>query len=282
MLRTRVVFIIAWLLIAGMAGAQEAGTAVTAGYRVGPKDLLEIKVFEVPELNIERRIDADGTVDLPLLGKVKLEGLTSTEAAERLKAHLEATYVQRASVAVQVREFRSKPITVLGAVRQPGPLAYTGAWTLLDALAAAGGVQDGSVGDRIYILRRAQTGLTDQIFVNVEDLILRADPDANLPIYPNDLINVPSRTSITIYCLGQFRSPGALSFTSTDRITVMTTIARAGGLTDRASSSLTIKRRDRSGKDIEIPVNAKRVLSGKDPDVELQSGDVLIVKESFF
>lgn len=282
MLRNRVVFVIAWLLIAGGAVAQEVATSVTAGYRVGPKDLLEIKVFEVPELNIERRIDADGTVDLPLLGKVKVEGLTSTEAADRLKAHLEATYVQRASVAVQVREFRSKPITVLGAVRQPGPLAYTGAWTLLDALAAAGGVQDGSVGDRIYILRRAQTGLTDQIFVNVEDLILRADPDANLPIYPNDLINVPSRTSITIYCLGQFRSPGALSFTSTDRITVMTTIARAGGLTDRASSSLIIKRRDRAGKDIEIPVNAKRVLSGKDPDVELQSGDVLIVKESFF
>lgn len=282
MLRKRTVIVMLCACLAAPALAQESGRPVTAGYRVGPKDLLEIKVFEVPELNIERRIDADGTVDLPLLGKVKLEGLTSTEAADRLKAHLEATYVQRASVTVQVREFRSKPITVLGAVRQPGPLAYTGDWTLLDALAAAGGVQDGTVGDKIYILRRAQNGLNDQIFIAVDDLVLRADPDANIPIYPNDLINVPSRANVTIYCLGEFRSPGALSFTSTDRITVMTTIARAGGLSDRASGTLTIKRRDRSGKDVEIKVNAKRVLAGKDPDVELQSGDVLVVKESFF
>lgn len=282
MLRKRLVIVMLCACLAAPVLAQEGGSPATAGYRVGPKDLLEIKVFEVPELNIERRIDADGTIDLPLLGKVKVDGLTSTEAADRLKAHLEATYVQRASVAVQVREFRSKPITVLGAVRQPGPLAYTGDWTLLDALAAAGGVVDGTVGDKIYILRRAQNGLNDQVFINVEDLVLRADPDANIPIYPNDLINVPSRASVTIYCLGEFRSPGALLFTSTDRITVMTTIARAGGLSDRASGTLTIKRRDRSGKDIEIKVNAKRVLAGKDPDVELQSGDVLVVKESFF
>jgi len=111
---------------------------------------------------------------------------------------------------------------------------------------------------------------------------VRADPDANIPIFPNDLINVPSKVSITIYCLGQFRSPGALSFSSTDRITVLTTIARAGGLSDRASSTLTVKRRDRNGKEQVIEVNAKRVLSGKDPDVDLESGDVLIVKESFF
>jgi len=278
----RLVTVMLCACLAAPALAQEGGSPVTAGYRVGPKDLLEIKVFEVPELNVERRVDADGTVDLPLVGKVEVEGLTSTEAAERLKAHLEATYVQRASVTVQVREYRSKPITVLGAVRQPGPLAYTGNWTLLDALAAAGGVQDGTVGDKIYVLRRAQNGLTDQIFVNVEDLILRADPDANLPIYANDLINVPSRTNVTIYCLGEFRSPGAISFTSTDRITVMTALARAGGLTDRAAGTLTIKRRDRSGKDIEIKVNARRVLAGKEPDIELLAGDVLMVKESFF
>lgn len=282
MLRERLAMAVLGACLAAPVCAQDEGTAATAGYRVGPKDLLEIKVFEVPELNIERRIDADGTIELPLLGKVKMEGLTSTEAAARLKAHLEATYVQRASVTVLVREYRSKPITVLGAVRQPGPLAYTGNWTLLDALAAAGGVVDGTVGDRIYVLRRAQSGLNDQISISVEDLVLRADPDANIPIYPNDLINVPSRASVTIYCLGEFRSPGALSFTSTDRITVMTAIARAGGLSDRAAGTLTIKRRDRSGKDLEIKVNAKRVLAGKEPDVELQSGDVLVVKESFF
>lgn len=280
MRRSPLIVVVVCLLCAWTAYPQVTSAPVTASYRVGPKDLVEIKVFEVPELNVERRIDADGTVDLPLLGKVKIEGLTDTEAAERLKANLEATYVQRASVTVHVREYRSKPITVLGAVKAPGPLAYTGAWTLLEVLAAAGGASQ-SVG-KISILRRAENGLTDQIWVDLEDLLVRADPDANIPIYPNDLINVPSSAQVTIYCLGEFRSPGALTFSSSDRITVLTTIARAGGLSDRASSTLTVKRRDRNGKDTEIVVNAKRVLSGKDPDVELESGDVLIVKESFF
>ncbi|HNX50072.1 MAG TPA: polysaccharide biosynthesis/export family protein [Thermoanaerobaculaceae bacterium] len=279
----RSALIVAVVLAVGarFGSAQDATGSVAVGYKIGPKDLLSIKVFEVPELNVERRVDADGSVDLPLLGKVKLDGLTDTQAAERLKANLEATYVQRASVTVQLQEYRSRPITILGAVKAPGPLAYTGSWTLLEALAAAGGVSD-AVGDKISILRRADNGLSDQIWINVEDLLVRADPDANIPIFPNDLINVPSKVSITIYCLGQFRSPGALSFSSTDRITVLTTIARAGGLSDRASSTLTVKRRDRNGKEQVIEVNAKRVLSGKDPDVDLESGDVLIVKESFF
>lgn len=281
MTRSALIVAVVFAVAASSGLAQDTTVPVSGGYKIGPKDLLSIKVFEVPELNVERRVDADGSVDLPLLGKVKLDGLTDTQAAERLKANLEATYVQRASVTVQLQEYRSRPITILGAVKAPGPLAYTGSWTLLEALAAAGGVSD-AVGDKISILRRADNGLSDQIWINVEDLLVRADPDANIPIFPNDLINVPSKASITIYCLGEFRSPGALSFSSTDRITVLTTIARAGGLSDRASSTLTVKRRDRNGKEQVIEVNAKRVLSGKDPDVDLESGDVLIVKESFF
>jgi len=254
--------------------------ASSAGYRVGPKDLLEIKVFEVPELNIERRITEDGTINLPLIGEFPVAGLTVNEVASRLEALLEAKYVQRASVAVQVREFRSKPIAVLGAVRQPGNLAFSGRWTLLEAISAAGGVADAH-GDTIHVLRRADNGLTDQISIPVDDLVLRADPDANIPIFANDVINVLPRIEVTVFCVGEVKSPGAQSFQSTDRITLLTAIARAGGLTDRASKKIQIKRRDRDGREREFEVDYRRILSGKDADVPLEGGDVLVVKESF-
>jgi len=258
-----------------------AQAPVSAGYRIGPKDLIEIKVFEVPELNIERRVSEEGTINLPLIGDVPVQGLTDVELADRLKALLEAKYVQRASVAVQLREFRSKPISVLGAVKLPGNLALSGRWTLLEALSAAGGLTDDH-GDKIYVLRRAANGLSDQIAINVDDLMMRADPNANVPIVANDIINVPARVEVTVFCLGQVAHPGAVVFQSTERITLLTAIARAGGLTDRASRTIQIKRRDHTGRDLELEANYRRIVSGKDADIPLQSGDVVIVKESFF
>ena len=258
-----------------------AQVEVAGGYRVGPKDLIEIKVFEVPELNIERRVSEDGMINLPLIGDVPVQGLTDTEVADRLKAMLESRYVQRASVAVQIREFRSKPISVIGAVKLPGNLAFSGRWTLLEALSAAGGLNDDHA-DKIYVLRRADNGLADQITVNVDDLTVRGDPDANVPIFANDLINVPARVTVTVFCLGEVAKPGAVDFQSTERITLLTAIARAGGLTDRASRTIQVKRRDRTGRDVATEVNFKRIVSGKDADFELRSGDVVIVKESFF
>ncbi len=264
-----------------LAVPSHAQTQGNSGYRIGPKDLIEIKVFEVPELNIERRVSAEGTINLPLIGDVPVQGLTDVELADRLKALLEAKYVQRASVAVQLREFRSKPISVLGAVKQPGNLSLSGRWTLLEAISAAGGLADDHA-DKIYVLRRAENGLSDQIAIDVDDLMMRADPDANVPIFANDIINVPAKVEVTVFCLGQVAHPGAVSFQSTERITLLTAIARAGGLTDRASRTIQIKRRDHTGRDLELEANYRRIVSGKDADVTLQSGDVVIVKESFF
>lgn len=269
------------LAFAVVAGSVSAQGGVASGYRIGPKDLLEIKVFEVPELNIDRRVSEEGTINLPLIGDVPVQGLTDAELADRLKAMLESRYVQRASVAVQIREFRSKPISVIGAVRQPGNLAFSGRWTLLEALAAAGGLSEEHA-DKIYVLRRTDNGFSDQIAINVDDLMVRGDPDANIPIFANDLINVPARVTVTVFCLGEVAKPGAVEFQSTERITLLTAIARAGGLTDRASSKIQVKRRDRGDRDIVNEVNYKRIVAGKEADFELHGGDVVIVKESFF
>lgn len=284
MIRTpalRALFVSTLCLLGLLAGRPGGAQTIPPGatYRLGPKDLIEIKVFEVPELNVQSRVGETGSVNLPLIGEVPAQGLTEAEFAQRLKQLLESKYVNRASVSVEVREFRSRPIVVIGAVKSPGNLAFPGRWTLIEALAAAGGIEE-SHGDYVYVMRRAENGLSDQISIRIDDLFVNGDPKANIPIFANDLINVPTTVEVTVFALGEVISPGAIRFKSTERITVLSVIARAGGLSDRASKKLSIKRRKGESLQEEIEVDYKKILAGKEPDVALSDGDVLVVKES--
>jgi polysaccharide export outer membrane protein len=238
-------------------------------------------VFEEPQLNVDVRVNEDGTIRLPLVGNVPAEGLTENQLAARLKKTLESSLLQRASVSVEVLEFRSRPISVIGAVKKPGNLDLSGRLTLLEALTAAGGLAENH-GNTVNVLRRAENGLTDQVSISVDELLVQANPDVNIPIFANDLINVPAAVDLTVYCLGEVTTPGAYSFRSTERVTLLAVIARAGGLTDRASKKILIKRPQPDGTAKEIVVHYKRIISGQDPDVELEQGDVIVVKESFF
>jgi polysaccharide biosynthesis/export protein len=262
------------------AGAQPQGGEQPSGYRVGPRDLLEIRVFEDEQLNGRRRVSEAGTIDLPPLGEVSVSGKTPAEIGQILKEKLEARFMQRASVNVQVAEFRSRPISVIGAVKQPGNLDFSGRWTLLEALTAAGGLAENH-GNVVYVLRRAENGLSDQVAVSLNDLLVRANPRVNIPIFANDLINVPATIEVIVYCLGEVGRPGALAFKSSERITVLAAIAHAGGLTDRASNRILVKRAGATGPR-EITVDYKKLVAGREPDIELRQGDVIIVKESFF
>jgi hypothetical protein len=134
----------------------------------------------------------------------------------------------------------------------------------------------------VYVLRRADSGLSDQVTIDLDELLVRGDPRVNIPIFANDLINVPGTVEITVYCLGEVSKPGAVSFRSSERITVLTAIAHAGGLTDRASKKILVKRAAPSDGHAEITVDYNKIIAGKEPDLELRQGDVIVVKESFF
>jgi polysaccharide biosynthesis/export protein len=266
------------LVCAGLARAQGGRDA---SYRIGARDLLNVRVDEDDKLNGDRRVSEAGTINLSLIGDVQVAGRTTAEAEQIISRLLVEKYMQRASVSVQVMEFRSRPISVIGAVKNPGNLGFSGRWTLLEALAAAGGLAE-SHGNVVYVLRRADNGLSDQVTVDLDDLMVRGDPRANLPIFPNDLINVPGTVEVTVYCLGEVGKPGALSFKSSERISVLTAIAHAGGLTDRASKKILLKRVAPADGRTEITVDYNKILAGKEPDLELRQGDVIVVKESFF
>ncbi len=239
------------LLAAGLAPAQEPA----GDYRVGPKDLLEIRVIELPELNVERRISDSGSIELPLVGPMPVGGLTAAEIKDRLESTVTAKYVNRANVSVVVKEFANKPVSVLGAVLKPGTLSISGRWTLMNAITAAGGLTE-RAGRKIYVLRRADNGLSDTLEIDTADLFQSATPYWNIPIQPADVINVRARSTITVYCLGEVKTPGALQFDSEDRVSLLSVISKAGGLTDRASKTIRVKRegqgRERFGVGLRI------------------------------
>lgn len=265
------------------AAAQQRPQApvVSPDYRLGAQDRLRVEVFEVPELNTDARVAEDGSVTLPVIGAVPARGLTADELAEAIESRLEATYVNRATVRVELTEVLSKTVTVLGAVARPGTLGHPGQWTLLEAITAAGGLA-AEHGERVQVQRRAANGLTDQVSIPVDTLVGRMDPKVNLPVLPDDVINVERIRNVTIYLLGEVATAGAMQFKSNEPVTLLTVIARAGGLSERASSKLRIKRRGEDGLMQEIEAHYGRILDGQDPDLELRDGDLLVVKESFF
>lgn len=265
-------------LLALPAAAQPP--APGAGYRIGPGDLVALQVFEEPSLNVERQVDADGSIGLPLLGDLRIGGLSQAEAQALVKTELERTYLQRATVTLEIREYRSRQVTVLGAVSTPGNQFMTGNLRLFQAITAAGGLS-ADHGQTIRVLRRAANGLVDQLEIPVDDLLVAADPVVNIPLQPNDVVNVLSAREVTVYFLGEVAQPGAVTLSTRSPVTLLTAIARAGGLTDRASNRILVKRRQ-GDSPVELEVHYQRLLSGQEPDLDLQEGDLIVVKESFF
>jgi polysaccharide biosynthesis/export protein len=273
--------IVCCLFLFGVLPARGQAAGDRSDYHIGPKDLLQIGVYEVPELNVRQRVSENGTISLPVIGEIKVAGYTQSQLAAELKRLLEKNYVERATVTVELVELRSRPISVLGAVTKPGDLGFSGQWTLLEAIAAAGGLAEHH-GEGIHVLRRADNGLTDQITISADDLLAQADPKVNIPLYSGDLITVERQVPANVYFLGEVATPGALQFSSAEKLTLLAAIARAGGLTDRASTKIVIRRRNGSGELAETTVNYKRILAGDEPDPRLADGDIIVVKESFF
>lgn len=263
-------------LLAGFCTAALAQLPqLTTDYRIGPRDLLKIEVREDSSLNRESRVNERGAVEIPQIGEVSVAGFTVSQASDALRQALEK-YLQRASVTLEIIEYRSSPISVTGAVQKPGRLPFSGRYTLLDALTEAGGIT-AEAGDKIFIRREAENGLSDQLEINVRELYFDMDPKVNVPVFANDFIHVARAYEVTVHCVGEVKSPGAQVFRSTEPMTVATAIAKAGGTTENASSKIFVKRGDE-----QITLNIKRILAGTDKDFKLMAGDIVIVKESFF
>ncbi|HEX8168940.1 MAG TPA: polysaccharide biosynthesis/export family protein [Thermoanaerobaculia bacterium] len=265
--------------LAALATAQEL-PILTNDSPVGPRDVIELKVLEDPTMSGRVAVNDDGAIALNVVGKVQVAGLTSSQIEAKLKSLLEANFITKATVSVQVVEFASKPISVVGAVVHPGRIGATGNTTLIQAITQAGGLTPG-YGREIYVLRTGRNGLSEQVAIDIEDLMVNGNPDLNIPLAPNDLVNVPLDTPVTVYVLGEVMHPGKAQFRRSQTPTLLQAIADAGGFTDRASKNVLIKRMV-NGREVTVKVNYKDIVNGRAKDEILQDSDTVVVKEALF
>ncbi len=245
---------------------------------IGSEDLLEITVFELPQFNVTSRVSGDGTVTMPLVGSVEVGGLTKKEAEKKVAAALETKYVNNASVSINIKEYKSKQVSILGAVKNPGAYYILSNRTLLQLLSDAGGLAP-QAGKICFVFRSG----APKIEIDLDKLMNSGNEEFNIQVRPGDVINVPLETKVIVYVLGAVRSPGAIEMTTTLPVTLLAAIARAGGLTDEASkSNIQIRRKDDQGANSVIKVNLKDILKGKTADIPLYPGDTINISESFF
>ena len=308
-MRAMVLLTVAMTIVAPAAGAR-ADTAPTAAapadHPVGPEDLLEISVFEIPELNRTVRVSERGTISLPLLGEMEVRGLTTMELEGRLRQELSRKYVKDPQISVFVREYGSKKVSVIGAVGKPGVYEMLGPRTLLQVLSQAGGLTE-DAGAEMYVIRGGGDhgsaggsgsaggggngahgggrgdGNGARIAIPVEDLMASRNPDLNVPIQPGDVVSVPIDRQVYVYVDGAVKTPGRIEQLASRPITLLQAIAKAGGTTDRANlKGVQILRQNGKEEQTVLEVSLKRIRQGKEPDPPLKDGDIVVVPETFF
>jgi len=255
-----------------------SGPISPADYVIGPSDLLELEVFESERLSDKNaRVSSNGMVTLPLLGSVEVGGLTSREAETKIQDLLkEKGYIIDPHVSVFVAEYKSKLVSIVGAVQAPGTYELLGRQTLLDALANAQGLTS-NAGRSAHITRQNNDGSRETYIVDVDKLLEDGNPDLNIPIHPGDVIFVP-QTGV-VFVEGAVRKVGVVPIREGDT-TLSQAIAQSGGLASYASDDITVIRYLGSGEREIIKADLDDIRDGRAPDVFLKERDAIIVGAS--
>ena len=252
----------------------ESPTAAHA-LQISGGDLLEVNVFDTPELSGKLRVDERGNIALPVGGVLPVAGLTTQEAARRIEARLRETEVlNEPHVAVTALEYATQGVTIAGEVKNPGVFPLLGAHNLLDMISAAGGLT-AEAGATVTGTHRADP---EHPFAAKVGSRSDATSGVNLDIRPGDTI-VVSHAGI-IYVVGAVGKPGAFLMQHNDRLSVIEAIALAQGTSRSAAlNSAKLIRKSESARQ-ELPVSLKKILANKAPDEALFDGDILFVPSS--
>lgn len=139
-------------------------------YRIGPSDLIEISVFQAPELSRTVRVGARGTLTLPLIGQINAGGLTGHELEMLIARKLSENYLQDPQVSVFIKEYISQRVTVEGSVNKPGVFPMSGKTTLLQAIAMAGGLDKLADTADIKVFRDRKDGAREAVQYDIEPI----------------------------------------------------------------------------------------------------------------
>ena len=281
-----------WLALLVLGAGIVCGQEERSTYVLGPDDTIVIRVLDVDEIGKEPvRIDMRGNINLPMLGRVKVSGLTPEQVEDLLMQRLKA-FVKEPQVSVGVTEMRSQPVSVFGAVASPGVHQVQGRKTLFEVLSMVGGLRQ-DAGYSIKITRRKEWGklpLPDAQQdpsghfwvgeVKVADVMNARNPAENILIMPQDTISVPKGE--VVYVMGAVKKSGGFVLGEKERVTAMEALTLAEGFGPFAKGGQTkiLRKSSDPEKRQEITVNLDQVLIGKVKDVLLESDDILYVPTS--
>jgi len=272
---------------------QSSSALVDPNYILGPEDVINIEVFNLPELSKTVRVANDGTVTLPLIGRVQAAGLTTEQLRKELADKWGENYLQDPQVTVFVSEFKAKPVSVIGAVEKPGLYPLTGRRTLIEMLSMAGGFgkrATSAAGRTVLITRKSGFGDLqpvdgmhvrgpDQIEIDLNRLLYTKDEALNIEMKPLDIISV-SKADV-VYVTGAVKRPGGFVLEDRPTMTVLQAIAMAEGFTPTsAKKSARILRTNQDGSKTEVPINLSKIIRGKAQDTTLAANDILFVPDS--
>ncbi len=250
------------------------GAGPDSSLRLGNGDLIEVAIYNVPELATKTRVGNNGDVYLPLVDYVHVAGLTTEEAQAVIeKRYADGGFLKDPHVTLFVDDYASQGVNVLGEVTKPGIYPVLGDQRLFGLISAAGGLTD-KAGRSVTVTHRdpSDKPVTVALSRNITD-----NGDSNIGVFPGDTVLV--HRADVIYVVGDVGKPSGF-FIDTENLTVLKAIALAGGTNRTAKLSGTrIIRRGPNGM-TETPVALKKILEAKAPDVLMQADDILFVPSS--
>ncbi len=274
-------FVLAPLLAAlAQAPAEAAASAATgaAGYRVGPGDVLEVNVPGRPDLSRLPTVQTTGSIFLPFLDEVPVEGLTVGDIRARVTKLLAERDVVVPAIEVRVREYQSHFVWVRGEVNRPGRKPLRSGTRLVDALVEAGGFSSRASGQ--IQIERLEGTFADG--TKVKQFLFRPPAptpegqlDLELPLHNRDVVTAHVQRYVTV--AGAVVRPGRYALER--GLTVSRVISTAGGPTPGGGRKVTVQRQNpQTGVTQNMEVDLKAVETGHEPDVELLPDDAVSVK----
>ncbi len=241
---------------------------------IGPGDEIEVTVYGAPDLSGHMRVSANGNISLPLVGPIRMAGLSSSEAEAAIEAQLrDKSVVNDPQVSVYVKEYGSSGISVAGEVVKPGFYSVLGPHRLFDVLQAAGGPTE-KASNKVTISHRGESETTT--------VVLSKDPAEmavnNVELQPGDTVVVP-RAGI-VYVLGEVGRPGGYVLNASGGVTVLQVVAVAGGTTHVASAGKSRLLRKTDNGFQEQRIDLKKLLRGQIRDIPVRDEDILFVPSS--
>ena len=260
-------------------------------YILGPGDEITVWARDAEEIGTRPyRVGQDGTIRLPILGRVAVAGFNSAEVEERLLKLMDS-YFFDPEIAVSVTDFRSQPVSIMGAVRNPGVIQLRGPTTIAEAISMAGGLVT-TAGTTARLSRRLEEGKIplatakpdasenySVALVNLEDIINGTNRESNIELKPNDILMVDNAEMV--YVLGQVNRAGGFVLEES-RVSVLQALAMAQGWTNDASpgSAVILREVAEGQKRHPLNVDLKKVMRGEQEDLMMQPNDILFLPGS--